>query len=138
MLDEVTRRNLEIFQSSLSRSRTGSLLHVLDQTVTAMGGRLLRQWLSQPLCVLSPLQARQEAIAELVRGSYARSHLQHMLAGIADLERILGRLSRHGHTSRTHGASDSIAKLPDIETGVCMPKSSSRDPDRTVRLSGRC
>ncbi len=119
MLDEVTRRNLEIFQSSLSRNRTGSLLHVLDQTVTAMGGRLLRQWLSQPLCLLSPLQARQEAIAQLVEAPHLRSHLQHMLAGIADLERILGRLSLGTVTPRELMAlRHSIAKLPDIETGL--------------------
>ena len=124
MLDEVTRRNLEIFQSSLSRSRTGSLLHVLDQTVTAMGGRLLRQWLSQPLCVLSPLQARQEAIAELVETPNLRSHLQHMLAGIADLERILGRLSLGTITPRELMAlRNSIATLPDIETGLCACQS---------------
>jgi DNA mismatch repair protein MutS len=119
MLDEATRRNLEIFQSSLSRSRTGSLLHVLDQTVTAMGGRLLRQWLSQPLCVLSHLLERQEAIAELVEAPHLRSHLQHILANVADLERILARLSLGTVTPRELMAlRDSMAKLPDIETNL--------------------
>lgn len=116
VLDELTRRNLEIFQSSLSRSRTGSLLHVLDRTVTAMGGRLLRQWLSQPLCVLPPLYARQEAIAELIEASTLRGQLQQRLASIADLERIVGRLSLGTVTPRELIAlRDSITTLPEIE-----------------------
>jgi DNA mismatch repair protein MutS len=119
VLDEVTRRNLEIFQSSLSRSRTGSLLHVLDQTVTPMGGRLIRQWLSQPLCVLPPLQARQDAIAELVETPQLRSHLQQMLGNIVDLERIVGRLSLETVTPRELIAlQESLAQLPEIEASL--------------------
>jgi DNA mismatch repair protein MutS len=119
VLDDTTGRHLEIFQSALSRGRTGSLLDILDQTVTAMGGRLLRQWLSQPLCVLPPLQARQDAIAEFVDLPNIRSHVQQLLASIADLERILGRLSLGTVTPRELVAlRHSIAKLPEIEAGL--------------------
>ena len=84
-----------------------------------------------------PLQARQEAIAQLVEASHLRSHLQHMLAGIADLERILGRLSLGTVTPRELMAlRHSIAKLPDRNRLACMPKSPSHDPGRTVRLPG--
>jgi DNA mismatch repair protein MutS len=119
VLDEVTRRNLEIFQSSLSRSRTGSLLQVLDQTITPMGGRLIRQWLSQPLCVLPPIQARQDAIAELVETPQLRSHLQQRLGNIVDLERIVGRLSLETVAPRELIAlQNSLAELPQIEASL--------------------
>src|SRR5438128_2355284 len=75
VLDETTRRHLELTYSPVSQGRAGSLLAVIDCTVTAMGGRLLRQWLSQPLCRLQPLHARQEAAAELVEHSSKRASL---------------------------------------------------------------
>ena len=66
VLDETTRRHLELTYSPVSQGRAGSLLDVMDCTLTAMGGRVLRQWLSQPLCQLQPLQERQDAVAELM------------------------------------------------------------------------
>lgn len=117
VLDEVTRHNLELFQSHWSRGRSGSLIDIIDCTVTAMGGRLLRQWLSQPLCLLQPLQERQEAVAELVEASPLRLRLRQALATVADLERILGRLALGSVTPRELVAlRRSIAGLPAIET----------------------
>jgi DNA mismatch repair protein MutS len=119
VLDEVTRHNLEVFRSNVSQSRAGSLLDVIDRTVTAMGGRLLRQWLSQPLCVLQPLVARQEALAELVAGPALRVRLRQEFEAIADLERILGRLSLGSVTPRDLVAlSHAIARLPALEAGL--------------------
>jgi DNA mismatch repair protein MutS len=116
VLDEVTRRNLELFHSHLSQSRSGSLLHVIDSTVTAMGGRLLRQWLSQPLCLLSPLLERQAAVAELVEQPTTRARLRQHLEAVTDFERILSRLALGSVTPRelvTLGHS--IAMLPALE-----------------------
>jgi DNA mismatch repair protein MutS len=93
VLDETTRHHLELVQSAWSQKRTGSLLDIMDMTVTAMGGRLLRQWLSQPLYVLQPLQERQATVAELVEQSTTRAKLRQALEAVADLERIVGRLS---------------------------------------------
>ena len=73
----------------MSQGRAGSLLAVIDCTVTAMGGRLLRQWLSQPLCRLKPLQERQEAVAELVEHSSRRARLRQALDTLVDFERTL-------------------------------------------------
>jgi DNA mismatch repair protein MutS len=92
-LDEVTRHNLELFSSHLPQNRSGSLLAIIDRTVTPMGGRLLRHWLSQPLCTLAPLLERQEAVTELLEQSTVRAQLRQHLETIADLERILGRVS---------------------------------------------
>jgi DNA mismatch repair protein MutS len=113
MLDQVSRYNLELVQSHLSQGRSGSLLDVIDNTVTAMGGRLLRQWLTQPLCALAPLQERQEAVADLYEQTSRRTRLRHHLAAIDDIERILGRLSLGTVTPRDLVAlRHSIAALP--------------------------
>ncbi len=116
VLDETTRQHLELVQSTWSQQRTGSLLDVMDMTVTAMGGRLLRQWLSQPLYVLQPLQERQGAVTELVEQSTTRAKLRQALEAVADLERIVGRLSFGSVSPRDLVAlRRSIQALPTVE-----------------------
>ncbi len=116
VLDDTTRQHLELVQAAWSQKRTGSLLDVMDMTVTAMGGRLLRQWLSQPLCVLEPLQERQGAVAELVEQSTTRSKLRQALDVVADLERIVGRVSFGSVSPRDLVAlRRSIQALPAVE-----------------------
>ena len=119
VLDETTRRNLDLLPSSGSQGRGGSLLEVIDTTVTAMGGRLLREWLSQPLCRLEPLQERQDAVANIVEQANTRSRLRDALAAIADLERLMGRLSLGTVTPRELAAlRRSIEGLPIIEKAL--------------------
>ncbi len=119
VLDETTRHHLELVQSAASQKRSGSLLDVIDMTVTAMGGRLLRQWLSQPLYVLEPLQARQGAVAELVEQSTTRAKFRQALETVADLERIVGRLSFGSVSPRDLVAlRRSVQSLPDVEALV--------------------
>ena len=65
VLDETTRRNLELFENLQTRSRKGSLLDILDETVTSMGGRMLKRWLSSPLMDLAKIQDRLDKVAEL-------------------------------------------------------------------------
>ena len=116
VLDETTRRHLELTYSPVSQGRTGSLLGVIDCTLTAMGGRLLRQWLSQPLCQLQALQERQEAVAELVEQSSRRARLRQALDTLSDFERTLGRLALGTTTPRELSAlCRSIGRLPAIE-----------------------
>jgi DNA mismatch repair protein MutS len=120
VLEETTRQHLELVQAAWSQKRTGSLLDVIDMTVTAMGGRLLRQWLSQPLYVLQPLRERQGAVAELVEQSTVRAKLRQALEGVADLERIVGRLSFGSISPRDLVAlRRSIQALPAVEALVC-------------------
>jgi DNA mismatch repair protein MutS len=115
VLDEATRRNLELFHASFSQERAGSLLDIIDHTVTAMGGRLLRHWLSQPLQILQPLCERQEAIAELVEHTTRRLQLRQALEAVADLERIGGRLALGSVTPRELVAlRHSIGRLPTV------------------------
>lgn len=93
VLDDTTRHNLDLLPASTSQGKEGSLLEVIDTTVTAMGGRLLREWLSQPLCRLEPLQERQDAVTNVVEQTNMRVSLRETLGTIADLERFIGRLS---------------------------------------------
>ena len=92
VLDAVTRRNLELVRTMRQGERQGSVLAVLDETVT-MGARLLRRWLEQPLLQLDTIAARQDAVAELLADPARRQHLRQALKGIADIERLLGRIA---------------------------------------------
>jgi DNA mismatch repair protein MutS len=119
VLDHTTRQNLDLFPSSAPQGDGGSLLEVIDATVTAMGGRLLREWLSQPLCRLEPLQERQDAVADIVEQPNMRARLRDTLGAIADLERLMGRLSLGTVTPRELVAlRRSIEGLPGVEKAL--------------------
>jgi len=92
-LDTTTRRNLELTVSLREGSRRGTLLAVLDRSVTAMGGRILRSWLLQPLLDRDRIEARLDAVQELVEGVFLRRDLRDYLKSIYDLERLAGRIS---------------------------------------------
>ena len=91
LLDPATRRNLELTQTLRAGAVKGSLLGVLDATVTSMGGRLLRQWLNQPLLDLARLNERLDAVELLLRDTPLRTRLRLLLKGMADLERLASR-----------------------------------------------
>jgi DNA mismatch repair protein MutS len=93
ILDEATVRNLEIFESASFQERKGSLLHVLDLTQTAMGGRRLQQWMRYPLLNFDDIEVRQEAVAELVENTTLRTEMRELLGKINDIERLNGRNS---------------------------------------------
>ncbi len=92
-LDATTIRNLELFETQYERTAYGSLFWLLDQTSTAMGRRLLRQWLLYPLLNLEEIKKRQEKISIFFEKSILRSSIQQKLKSILDLERIIGRMT---------------------------------------------
>ena len=92
-LDASTIANLELFSTIRDHEEQGSLMSCLDQTVTSMGGRLLRSWLQNPLRQMSALDKRLSAVSELMNNSSTRKHSRAELSGMYDLERILARLS---------------------------------------------
>ena len=98
-LDEATRRNLELL-STLRGERRGSLLWVLDHTLTPMGGRLLRDWLLTPLTDLAAIGERLDAVEHLRERLAWRHGLEDELRGIGDLERLNGRLAAARVTPR--------------------------------------
>ncbi len=93
LLDAATRRNLELTRSLSDGSRKNTLISVLDHTVTAMGGRLLRNWIEQPLLVFGEIELRLEAEAELVKDVFLRQDLKDALKNIYDMERLAGKIS---------------------------------------------
>ena len=90
-LDEATRRNLEITESIRGGTVQGSLLGVLDATLTPMGGRLLRRWLSQPLLDVAALNRRLDAVTAWHGDAPLRTELRQVLRGLGDLERWTNR-----------------------------------------------
>ncbi|MDT8424084.1 MAG: DNA mismatch repair protein MutS [Desulfuromonadales bacterium] len=115
MLDDTTRRNLELTVTLHDGRKAGSLLGVLDRTVTAMGGRKLRHWLQQPLISLPAIVARHEAVAELVDESLLRDDLRTALDGVYDLERLNSRIAMATGNARDLVALRvSLERLPDV------------------------
>ncbi len=93
-LDAATRRNLELTETIRTGSSQGSLLGVLDKTITPMGGRLLRTWLHQPLLDVAALNSRLDDVARFAGHTIARSSIRAQLKAMADLERLTNRISQ--------------------------------------------
>lgn len=93
IIDSTTRRNLELLYSMNMGSKKGTLLSVIDSTLTPMGGRLLVNWLLFPLLKLGPILERQKAVEELVSRSEIRKKVQEVLRKSGDLERLLAKFS---------------------------------------------
>lgn len=92
-IDAASRRNLEITETLRDKNKKGSLLWVLDKTVTPMGGRLLKKWLEQPLIDVDAINERLDAVAELKDAFLLRSEIRELLAGVYDMERIAGKIT---------------------------------------------
>ncbi len=99
-LDAPTIRNLELFETQYERTAYGSLFWLLDQTSTAMGRRLLRQWLLYPLLDLEEINKRQKQVSVFFEKQVLRASIQKKLKEILDLERIMGRLTLGFSNSR--------------------------------------
>jgi DNA mismatch repair protein MutS len=111
ILDAATRRNLELTRTIRSGSVKGSLLGVLDETVTAMGGRLLRGWLNQPLLDIMALEGRLDAVEALYNDTPTRTESRSLLKGMGDLERLINRV-----VGKRAGPRDLIGLRRSLET----------------------
>jgi len=115
VLDETTRRNLELFENLQTRSRKGSLLETLDETVTSMGGRMLKRWLGSPLMDLKKIQERLDKVSELKEKDLARQKVRERLKQVKDMERLSARISLGLANARDLVAlRASLALLPEI------------------------
>ncbi|MGD8872043.1 MAG: DNA mismatch repair protein MutS [Gemmatimonadota bacterium] len=124
LLDEMTRRNLELIEPLRSGEEGGTLLDVLDRAVTAMGGRLLRRWVLEPLVVAQEIWARQEAVSGLAEDLAARGRLREVLGDVSDMERLAGRFGTGRVTPRDlAGLRRSLEALPLVRTVAteCRP-----------------
>jgi len=118
-LDGQTIRNLELFQGGRWGETGHSLLSVIDLTKTAMGGRLLKNWLGHPLLDLTILSRRQEAVAWFHQDSLARQKVISLLSDIGDLERLVNRVSSGRVMPRELLAlRSSLEKVPDLRAAM--------------------
>lgn len=117
LLDTSTRRNLELTETLREKQKKGSLLGVLDRTRTAMGGRLLRKYLEQPLIQKDKIEERLDAVEALGQRSVERDELREYLNTIYDMERLLGKVSYKTANPRDLIAfRNSLAMLPALKT----------------------
>lgn len=91
-LDPSTKRNLELTSSIQEGGTEGTLISIMDETTTAMGGRLLRRWIMRPLKRLTPIQQRLDAVDELYQNHTIRSSIRQELEEVGDLERLISRI----------------------------------------------
>ncbi|MGX5377288.1 DNA mismatch repair protein MutS [Ligilactobacillus sp. LYQ135] len=92
-LDRFAKRNLELLQNSRTGKKSGTLLWILDSTKTAMGGRLLKQWISRPLLSKKEIEKRQVVVQDLMDHFFERNNLQDELTNVYDLERLAGKVA---------------------------------------------
>ncbi|TWI55244.1 DNA mismatch repair protein MutS [Halalkalibacter nanhaiisediminis] len=92
-MDTHTKRNLELTESLREKKKAGSLLAVVDQTVTAMGGRLVKNWLERPLIHKEVIEDRLEMVTSLLQSYFEREELRDELRHVYDLERLAGRIA---------------------------------------------
>ncbi|KRM19126.1 hypothetical protein FC40_GL000916 [Ligilactobacillus hayakitensis DSM 18933 = JCM 14209] len=92
-LDHYAKQNLELTRNSRTQKKSGTLLWLLDATKTAMGGRMLKQWIERPLIDIKQIQKRQVMVENLLENFFERSSLQEELANVYDLERLAGRIA---------------------------------------------
>jgi len=116
LLDPNTRRNLELTESLRWKGKKGTLLNLLDKTCTAMGGRLLRGWVEQPLIDRDEINRRLDAVEELFRNRMAGITLAETLDGVYDLERMLSKVSYRNLNARDCLAlCSSLQRIPGIK-----------------------
>ena len=141
VLDINTRRNLELVETLRDRTLQGSLLSVIDRSVTPMGCRNLRKWLLQPLCSVPHIKARQEAIEDLVRVPKRRTEIEKNLEMLADLERLSVKLSSLSiNPKELLAIAQSLSVLPNLlkafeDTDNAYLKSLTEAPPQLISLA---
>ena len=121
-MDINTRRNLELTATMRSKEKKGSLLGVLDKTVTAAGARLLCTWVEHPLLNVAAIRRRQNAVEELSGAYILREELRELLSSVLDLERLVTRVVYGTANARDlRAVASTVGVLPELKTllGAC-------------------
>ena len=119
VLDMFTRSNLELTETIRTKKKKGSLLHVLDKTSTAMGGRLLRKYVEEPLVDKRRIQNRLDVIEEIKDDYSLRVDLIEILKNVYDIERICGKIAFEKVTPKELiNLKNSIEKLPELKSRI--------------------
>ncbi|MGL4513297.1 MAG: DNA mismatch repair protein MutS [Lacipirellulaceae bacterium] len=132
-IDAATWRSLEVTQTLRDGRRDGALLGVLDRTVTNLGARLVGEWLRAPLTDVAAINARLDAVGEIVQSATLGGALRESLRGVFDLERLVARVTTGRASPRDLSAvARTLAALPALKA-----KLSGRSSPRLVQLEGR-
>lgn len=116
ILDQATRRNLEITYSMQEGAKEGTLIDILDKTVTAMGGRLLKKWISSPLLKKESILKRLESVEDLLNKKKIRENLYDQLKEIGDLERLISKVcTGRANPREVVNLKFSLKKIPAIK-----------------------
>ena len=119
VLDGNTQRNLELTESAFDRRKRGTLLGVLDRTLTSMGGRMLRHWILHPLVDITGIRARLDSVEALHNDAELRLELRGILKSVGDLERLLGRItSKTGNARDIKGLGNSLRQAPLVKRAL--------------------
>ena len=124
IIDSATNRNLELIETLREKQKKGSLLWVLDKTKTAMGARLMRNWIEQPLIEKKKITARQDAVEELYNDMITREEIREYLNAEYDLERLVTRISYRTANPRDLIAfKTSLGMIPPVKQLLSQAKS---------------
>ncbi len=115
LVDDLSCRNLELVKNIRTDSKRGTLLGILDRTITAMGGRLIKRWVKYPLLDLAEIQARQDAVAEAKHNIQIRKDIREKLKSVYDLERLGSKIAMgHSNARDLVALKRSLGSLPEI------------------------
>ena len=133
ILDKSTMLNLELFTTIREHNTRGSLVSVLDETVTSMGGRLLKTWLKKPLIDKKEITMRHNGVAVFLREHKKRNRIRASLEEVSDIERILSRLSVNiGNARDVVNIKLSLAKILDIKEYIYTEEGLESDLCKSV------
>ncbi len=132
-LDPATKRNLELTASIQEGGTEGTLISILDDTCTAMGGRLLRRWIMRPLKRLKPIQQRLDAVEKFYKSTVIRQTLREELEQIGDMERLISRIA----VGRTNARDIVQLKLSLAQIPRLKAQFSTIDDPLLSKISGR-
>ncbi len=124
IIDIASRKNLELTQTNRDKSKKGSLIWVLDKTKTAMGSRLIRKWIEQPLINVYEINKRLDFTDEFLNDNISREELKELLNTIYDIERLLSKVAMNSANAKDLIClGNSLKHLPDIRNIIGMFKS---------------
>lgn len=116
VMDINTRANLEIHETIMSRDKKGALIHILDKTSTAMGGRLLKKWLEQPLISVSKINTRLNVVQYFVSNLIIMDQVRDLLKKVYDIERLSSKISTGSCNGRDLiSLKNSLSQLPKLK-----------------------
>ncbi|MGM0601687.1 MAG: DNA mismatch repair protein MutS [Bacillota bacterium] len=119
VLDAATRRNLELTSTIRDNKKSGSLISVIDKTVTSMGGRKIKKWINQPLIKKEKIVERLDAVEDLKNNFIKLNNLRKKLEDIYDLERIMSKITYQSANGRDLAAlKNSLYNLPEIKENL--------------------